>query len=127
MQLQQQTEALKQHDLHPYLISFDSPGLAKRYREQTQLSWPILLDPERSQYQAYLMQRSHWLNIIRPSSIAKYLWLLFRGRRLQESGSDYLQLGGDVLIDPAGIVRYHHICRDPHDRPSVEMLLNEVG
>ena len=33
------------------------------------------------------------------------------------------QQGGNVLIDPGGIVRCHHIGRGPADRPSVRVIL----
>lgn len=36
------------------------------------------------------------------------------------------QRGGDVLIDPAGIVRVHHVGDGPADRPSVESLLAAI-
>ena len=39
---------------------------------------------------------------------------------------DVYQLGGDVLIDPEGTIRLHHVSRIPIDRPSVESLLEVV-
>ena len=33
---------------------------------------------------------------------------------------------GDVLIDPAGVVRLHHASRGPADRPTVESILQVV-
>ncbi|HSH13152.1 MAG TPA: SelL-related redox protein, partial [Desulfurivibrionaceae bacterium] len=36
------------------------------------------------------------------------------------------QRGGDVLIDPNGMVRLHHIGKGPADRPRVEDILRLV-
>ncbi len=51
---------------------------------------------------------------------------LIQGRRLHRSDGDVNQLGGDVLIDPTGIVRLHHVGSGPADRPSVSSLLELV-
>jgi len=37
-----------------------------------------------------------------------------------------VQQGGNVLIDPNGIVRVHHVGRGPADRPSVDRLIAAV-
>jgi hypothetical protein len=49
---------------------------------------------------------------------------LFRGRtpRAVDLDSDTSQLGGDVLVDPSGIVRFLHVGSGPGDRPSIAAL-----
>ncbi len=96
------------------------------YVRETQLEWPLLVDTERVLYQAYGMHRGNWWNIYGPASVWAYLKLLLRGRRLRLPGSDVHQLGGDVLIDPRGIVRVHHIGSGPADRPAVTGLLEAI-
>jgi len=73
------------------------------------------------------MHRGSFWAILGPKSWDVYLKLLFRGRRLRVPAGDIYQLGGDVLIDPRGIVRLHHVGRTPADRPSVESLLSFVN
>jgi hypothetical protein len=55
-----------------------------------------------------------------------YLKLLLSGRKLRAPSGDPRQLGGDVLVDPTGTVRLHHVGRGPADRPSVDTLLDAV-
>jgi hypothetical protein len=81
------------------------------------------LDPDRTLYTASGMTRADLWALLRPSVVWRYLQLLARGRRLRRPGRDVSQLGGDVLIDPAGMVRLHHISTGPEDRPSVESIL----
>ena len=38
-----------------------------------------------------------------------------------------MQRGGDVLIDPDGIVRMHRVGKGPADRPGVERFLQIVA
>jgi hypothetical protein len=45
------------------------------------------------------------------------------GSTTQAHAADTSQLGGDVLVDPAGTVRFLHIGSGPADRPSVAEIL----
>jgi hypothetical protein len=49
-----------------------------------------------------------------------------RGRWPQKSSAESSQRGGDVLIDPTGFIRLHHIGRTPADRPPVERIIEAV-
>ena len=127
LQLQQVKEQLERLGISVYIITFDSDQLAKAYVEQTDLPWPMLIDGERSVYDAYHMKHGSWWAIMNPVSIWGYIKLMLQGRRPGKSGKDYKQLGGDVLIDPKGEVVLHHASTGPHDRAGVESLLERVG
>ncbi|HIE68752.1 MAG TPA: hypothetical protein EYP98_00560, partial [Planctomycetes bacterium] len=104
--------------------TFDTDFMAKSYVQQTNLPWPLLIDSNRSVYESYGMGRGSWWSIYNPVSIWGYLKLIiFRRTGIHKPGSDYRQMGGDVLIDPQGLVRVCHASESPHDRPSVENLL----
>ena len=108
------------------VVTFDIGPMAMAYARDTELSWPLLVDHDRSLYEAYRMARGTWWNVYGPPAIGIYLRLLLRGRALKPAGSDVHQLGGDVLIDPTGIVRIHHVGRGPADRPQVSTLLKPI-
>ncbi len=96
------------------------------YVKATKLKWPLLLDSEQKLYTSYGMSRGSWWDIYNPVSVWNYLQLILRGKLPGKPGRDWRQLGGDVLIDPVGIVRLHHVSDNPHDRPSVETILEAV-
>jgi hypothetical protein len=100
--------------------------MAMSYVEETSLPWPLLLDANRSLYRSYQMDRAGRWAIYGPASIWHYLKLIFQGRRLRRPGSDWRQLGGDILIDPSGIVRLHFVSVSPHDRPTPESILQLI-
>ncbi len=108
------------------VVTFEAGPLALAYVRQVQLNWPLLVDESRSLYTAYGMARGRWQDILGPASWWIYTKLLLRGRRLRSASGDVKQLGGDVLIDPSGIVRLHHVGSGPADRPSVDSLLQVV-
>lgn len=100
--------------------------MARSYVEQTELRWPLLIDSDLGTYKAYGMGRGTWWSIYGPVSIWNYLKLIFKGRGIHKPGADYRQLGGDVLINPDGVVRYHFASDSPHDRPDSAQILSFV-
>lgn len=108
------------------VVTFEVGPLAESYVRETRLEWPLLVDESRQLYAAYGMHRGTWWEIFGPASIWIYAKLLLRGRKLRRPHGDPSQLGGDVLIDPQGIVRLHHVGAGPADRPSVESLLHVI-
>ncbi len=122
-QLEQELQALQ---VRVVVVTFQAGPAVDAYVEQTGLTWPVLSDPKLDLYSAYGMGRGRWRNLIGFSTVRVYLKLMLRGRRLRWSGADVAQLGGDVLVDPTGIVRLHHVGDGPADRPTVQSILNEV-
>lgn len=55
-----------------------------------------------------------------------YLKEIGKGGKVRKSEGDIFQRGGDVLIGPEGIVRFHHIGTGPGDRPPVEAILEKI-
>lgn len=121
--MRQHEPQLRDLDVQTCVVTFDADPLAMAYVREAQLEWPLLIDRDRTLYQAYGMLRASRWQIYGPASIWVYVKLLASGRRLQMPGSDIYQRGGDVLIDPQGIVRLHHVGSGPADRPAVAKLL----
>lgn len=112
--------------LQVVIVTFEAGPLAQAYVRKTNLRWPLLVDASRTLYFAYGMKRGRWLDILGPAAWWVYAKLLVRGRRLHRVSGDVRQLGGDVLIDPAGIVRLHHIGTGPAARPPVSAIIDAV-
>ena len=107
-------------------MTFDADAMARAYVADTELTWPLLIDEDRTLYAAYGMLHARFLDIWGPQTIVAYLRAIIAGMRPAAPGRDVNQRGGDVLVDPQGIVRLHHVGRGPADRPSVEALLDVV-
>ncbi len=124
--MRQQEDRLKQLDVRVKVVTFDADFMALAYIRDTKLPWPLLQDSDQQLYAAYGMTSGSWWSIYGLPSVIRYLGLIFRGRMPGKPGRDWRQLGGDILIDPEGIVRLQYISTGPHDRPSVESLLAVV-
>ena len=124
--MQQAAGELEERDVQIVVITFESSAHGDAYLREMSLPWPILIDEGRRLYAAYQMGSGRWRNLLGPAAWWIYAKLLFRGRRLRPVKGDVRQLGGDVLIDPQGVVRLHHVGRGPADRPAVARLLNVI-
>jgi hypothetical protein len=121
--LQQQQETLRDLEIQVAIVTFETTPIARSYMAEMKFSWPVLIDRDRTLYRGYGMDRGRLRDIWGARTWIAYFKEFARGRLPKYSGADTLQLGGDVLIDPTGIVRFHHIGSGPGDRPSVAAIL----
>ena len=119
-------EQVERLGLEIVVVTFEARERAEAYVGETGLRWPLLIDPRRVLYGAYGMGRGRRSAIWGPATWWAYLRLIGRGHRLRRPSGDIHQLGGDVLVDPAGRVALHHVGKGPADRPAVAALLDRV-
>ena len=105
------------------LVSFETPSRIAWYLEDVEFGWPVLFDEERVVYAAYGLRRAGLFQVwLSPRTVGFYVRALLRRQRIRRPKADSLQLGGDVLIDSGGIVRFIHRSSEPADRPAVGQL-----
>ncbi len=108
------------------MVSFEAKAVSQRYVEETALVWPLLIDEDRKLYHAYGMFSASFWNIWGPKTWFAYLKALFKGQKLRKSEADVMQRGGNVLIDPNGIVQMIYVGKGPGDRPGFKRVLNII-
>ena len=117
------TRALQELGIRIAVVTFETTPFVRAYLAETKVHWPVLIDHDRTLYRGYGMHQGRLRDIWGGRTWLAYLKELARGRLPKYSGADTRQLGGDVLIDPAGTVRFHHVGTGPADRPSVADIL----
>ena len=105
------------------IVTFEDSATAHSYRKDTGVSWPILIDQERQLYKAYGLGRAALRHLIGPTTLLAYTRELMLGQVPKWPTADPSQQGGDILIDPSGIVRFHHVGAGSGYRPTVEQIL----
>jgi hypothetical protein len=108
------------------VVTFENDFFARGYVVETSLTWPLLVDDTREAYRKYGMLSASFWNIWGPKTWWAYLKEVLKGEKLRKSEGDVYQRGGDVLIDPNGIVSLHHVGVGPADRPAIETIMNKV-
>ncbi len=121
--MQQHETELERRNVKVAVVTFEAGFLARAYVEDTGLRWPLLIDEERKLYSAYDMLEAGFWDIWGPRTWWAYLKEVAQGRLPKASKGDVNQRGGDVLVDPTGIVRLHHVGQGPGDRPSAKSIL----
>lgn len=105
------------------VVTFEAPEVAKQFGMDLQIEWPILLDGTREVYQAYGMGSAKLRHLLGPTTLMAYARAAFRGEFPRLPTGDTTQQGGDVLVDPDGIVRFHHVgAGSGYRRPLDEIL-----
>ena len=122
MQLHHHEAELRQLNAQVLTISFGTEYWARGWLQETGSPFPLLLDPERRTYTAYQLHSS-FLRAWGPNVLWRYLKLILAGERLRPAQGDPHQMGGDFIVDAAGVIRLAHRSRDPVDRPPVAVLL----
>ncbi len=108
------------------VVTFEAGFLARQYVEESGLVWPLLVDEKRELYRGYGMLAASFWDIWGVRTWLAYGKGILAGQKLHRSEGDISQRGGDVLIDPTGVVRLHHVGEGPADRPSVGQLLDAI-
>ena len=108
------------------VVTFEQVFPALAYVKKTGLQWPLLVDEKRSLYRAYGMLNAGLLDLWGPATWWAYMKEMARGRLPKKPTGDVNQRGGDVLVDPSGIIRLHHVGKGPADRPPVASILRRI-
>ena len=121
-QLRQHTAEIESLNAQVVVISFGPARGAQAWLEETGAPFTLLLDPDRAAYRAYELEHS-FVRSWGPRVWSRYAQLLLAGRAWRGIQGDSGQLGGDVIVDTNGIIRFAHRSHDPADRPSIRQLL----
>ena len=108
-------------------VTFEGIDTARAYVQETANPWPLLVDEKRQLYEAYGLGRAKLRHLLGVATIKTYVREALDGRWPRWPVADTVQQGGDVVIDPVGIVRFVHVGVGPGDRPSVPRLLALCG
>ena len=114
---------LRNFGIRVLVVTFEDQAGAAEYVTDTGVRWPILVDGRRELYRAYGLQRAKWFHLVGPRTLFAYAKEAFRGTFPRRPVADTTQQGGDVLIDPDGVVRFHHVGAGSGYRPTVAQIL----
>ena len=108
------------------MLTFEGREAATAYGDETGVSCPILVDEERTLYEAYGLGAARTRHLIGPTTLKAYAGEALRGVWPRRPVADTTQQGADVLIDPEGIVRFHHVGAGSGYRPPIDAILETV-
>ena len=125
-QLWRQREELQRRNVKVVVVTFESQPVEQLLNTDEGHRFPYYFDLEKRLYHYYGMERAGFRDVWGLRTLKTYFRLLLQGKKLLKSQGDVYQRGGDVLIDPDGKIRFHHISIGPGDRPPLDTILAVV-
>lgn len=125
-QLRRSKDRLLACGVNVVVVTFAEDEEALNYQNETNLEWSLVIDRQRQMYDFFGLARASFWDVWGPATWWSYIKEMLRGNMPKKTDGDIYQRGGDVLIDPQGIVRFHYIGRGPGDRPAVDSILKIV-
>jgi len=110
----------------PVVVSFGAASGAGRWLQETRCPWPMLLDEGRDLYKRLGLGISV-SRVWSVSCLVYYAEQVKAGRELprpfENVEDDPHQMGGDFILDRAGVLRLSYCSQAANDRPELETLL----
>ncbi|HXE89624.1 MAG TPA: AhpC/TSA family protein [Terriglobales bacterium] len=101
------------------------PMLERKMMHDLENPFPLLLDPQKASYRQWGLGKTNLAgSVLSPSLNWRYLKLLLRGERFLGTAPNMFQLGGDFIVDSAGLIAAAHPMRNNGDHVEVSVLLD---
>lgn len=108
------------------VVGIGEPKHAQRYCGELAPSVTCFVNKTLEAYRAFGMREGTVLELVGPQALANAAGAFGRGARQGAATGNTLMLGGVVLIDAAGVVRYAMFERHTGEHPSFNDILSEV-
>lgn len=126
--MQRELEEFEKRDAQVVAVGMGTGAEAEAMHERLGLGFPLLGDPDHDAYASLDLRREGWWNLIGRPLVQRPLSALrdLADADLKASASprsDVQRLGGALVLDRDGIVRYFHRAARSDDIPSNAALL----
>jgi alkyl-hydroperoxide reductase/thiol specific antioxidant family protein len=99
---------------------------AKAFAERWKVAFPVLVSPDLSAYAAAGLERSYTA-AINLTTLRRLVEVRAKGIRQTRTQGDAWQLGGALVLSPAGEVLFEQVAQHPADHVAPEDLLAALG
>jgi methylphosphotriester-DNA--protein-cysteine methyltransferase len=99
---------------------------ARVFREETGITFPLLIDEERKAYRLAELRSANLLHLLRGDNAESRKRARAAGHRQHKVGPNPFQLGGSFVFGPGDIDRFAHLSKTFGDNASPQELLAEL-
>ncbi|HEV2194973.1 MAG TPA: peroxiredoxin-like family protein [Candidatus Acidoferrum sp.] len=96
---------------------------ARAFREETGITFPLLIDEEREAYSAMELQSANLLHLLRRDNAQARARAKAAGHSQHKLGRNPFQLGGSFVFGPGDVDRFAHRSESFGDSAPMEALL----
>ncbi len=107
-------------------IGLGDRNYARLFREETRITFPLLIDEERQAYRAAGLGSATLLHLLRTENAVARKRARASGHRQHKLGNNPFQLGGSFVFAPGNRDLYAHVSKTFSDTSSVAELLGAI-
>ena len=104
-------------------ISLGDPAYARIFREETHITFPLLIDERRQTYKIAALRVANLAHLARPDNFKSRERARAAGHRQHKLGPHPFQLGASFIFSPGNIDRFAHISKTFGDNATPATLL----
>ena len=108
-------------------IGLGDRNYARIFREETGITFPLLIDENRIAYQAAGLKNANLLHVFRRDNAAARQRARAGGFRQTKLGKNPFQLGGSFVFAPGNVDLYGYASKTFGDNPPIGELLKAVA
>jgi len=104
-------------------VSLGDAQYAKAFREETGISFPLLIDEKRKAYEAMELKSGNIFHLLRRDNAVARGQAKAEGHHQHKLGKNPFQLGGSFVFGPGEVDRFGHVSETFGDNAGVKDLL----
>jgi hypothetical protein len=124
--LREHEEAFRNKGAGLVAIGLGDATYARHFREDTGISFPLLVDEKREAYLAIELRSASLLHLLRKDNASARKRAKAAGHRQHRLGKDPFQLGGSFVFGPGNVDLFSHISETFGDNASPLDLLSSL-
>jgi peroxiredoxin len=104
-------------------IGLGDVNYAKAFREETGITFPLLIDADRKAYRAAELKKANLLHLLRSDNAAARKRAKAGGFKQTQLGENPFQLGASFVLAPGNVDKFIHVSETFGDNTSVADIL----
>lgn len=125
--MREHEQQFKQRGAKLVAVGLGDVSYARHFREQTGITFPLLIDDKREAYRAVALKKANLLHLLRGDNARARKRAKAIGVRQHHLGKDPLQLGGSFVFGPGNRDRFAHVSETFGDNANPADLLAALG
>jgi hypothetical protein len=121
--LREREQAFRDKRANMAAIGLGDRHYARVFREETGITFPLLIDEERRAYRAAGLGSANLLHLLRSDNAANRKRAQAAGHHQHKLGKNPFQLGGSFIFGPGNVDYFAHISETFGDNASPDVLL----
>jgi hypothetical protein len=107
-------------------VGLGDVNYARAFREETGITFPLLIDDQRQAYRAVGLKKATLLHLFRKDNSLARKRAKAGGHRQKKLGKDPLQLGGSFVFGPGNVDHLAHVSETFGDNATPESILEAI-